>query len=92
MLISAANAYIAAQQSGDLSSLQQLLSSGAKYRQNNKDSDFKTGLLSKALKLDHNRTIADTTACASYTELISTAGPYVIGTQIRLDSRKDHAG
>jgi hypothetical protein len=50
--------------------------------QNNKKGDLKTGILSKALKLDYNRTITDTTLCASYTEMISTGGPYVIGAQI----------
>ena len=87
-LLAAAGVYTEAQQSGNLDALQKLLSSDVKYRQNNKDSDFKSGLLSKALKLDHNRTTADTTACASYTELISTAGPYVIGTQLRHDGDK----
>ncbi len=82
-LFAAADTYIAAQASGKLDGLQKLLAADAKFRQNNKDSSAAGGLLSKALKLDHNRTIADTTACASFTELVSTAGPYVIGTQLR---------
>ncbi len=87
-LIAAADTYVAAQQSGSLDELQKLFSADVKYRQNNKDTDFKTGLLSKGLKLDHNRTTADNTACASFTELISTAGPYVVGTQLRHDGGK----
>lgn len=83
-LITAADTYMAAQSSAKLDDLQKLLTTGNfTYRQNNKSGDLKTGLLSKVLKLDHNRTTVDTTACASYTELVSVGGPYVIGTQIR---------
>ncbi|KAF2786102.1 hypothetical protein K505DRAFT_330587 [Melanomma pulvis-pyrius CBS 109.77] len=74
---------MAAQSSGKTDDLSTLFATSFKYRQNNKDGDVKTGLLSKALKLDHNRTIVDTTACATFTELIATGGPYVIGTQLR---------
>ncbi|RDL38143.1 uncharacterized protein BP5553_05576 [Venustampulla echinocandica] len=43
------------------------------------------------MKIDHNRTILDTTACATYTELIITDStkPYVIGTQIHHNSTAD---
>ncbi|TVY80302.1 hypothetical protein LSUE1_G004686 [Lachnellula suecica] len=83
--LSAADAYVSAQTTGQLDPLQQLLSSNWTYQENNKATDAKTGVLSKALKIDHRRTNLDTTACATYTELIITnaASPYVIGTQIR---------
>lgn len=84
ILSSAANTYLAAQESGSLADLNKLVSStNFTYMENNKAASLSTGVLSKALKLDHNRTITDVVQCASYTELIATTGPYVIGTQIR---------
>jgi hypothetical protein len=61
------------------------LGSSFVYQENNRTGDIKTGILSQALHLDHNHTIVDLTACASYTELISidAAKPYVTGTQIQ---------
>jgi len=88
MLLANAEVYMAAQQSGKIDDLQKLFSSNVSYRQNNKPSDWTKGLLSKAVKFDHNRTTADTTACASYTELVSASGPYVVGTQLRYDGGK----
>ncbi|CAK7200109.1 hypothetical protein SEUCBS139899_002798 [Sporothrix eucalyptigena] len=92
-LEAAAESYIAAQTAGVVagSAFAKLLDPAVVYRQNNKPSDATTGIWSKALKLDHNRTILDTTQCASYTELISTAGPYVIGVQLRHASATDAA-
>jgi hypothetical protein len=87
-LINATDSYIAAQTAGNLATLQSTLASNWTYMQNNKIIDHQNGLLSKALKIDHRKTNADTTACKSYTELIVTdpANPYVIGTQIQFNS------
>jgi hypothetical protein len=84
-LTEAADAYVASQTTGQLLPLQNILSSNWTYQENNKVIDVKTGVISKALKIDHRRTNIDTTACATYTEIIITdsANPYVIGTQIR---------
>jgi hypothetical protein len=59
----------------------------ASYKENNKDANITTGLLSKPMKIDHNKTLFDTTLCATYSELIITnpKAPYVIGTQVHLD-------
>ncbi|KAI0976979.1 hypothetical protein F4678DRAFT_415213 [Xylaria arbuscula] len=83
-LLAAANDYLAAQASGSTASLK-LSTTNFTYQENNKKADIKTGVLSQALKIDLNRSTADTTACASYTMLISSTGakPYVISTQIR---------
>lgn len=83
-LIAAANTYIAAQTAGKLDSLR-LTNTSFTYQENNKAADIKRGVLSQALPIDHNRTTADTVACASYTLLISTKGPkpYVLSTQLR---------
>ena len=84
-LLAAADAYVAAQASGQLADLQKLFaSSNFSYQENNRPHDIKTGVLTQALKVDYHRSTADTVACASYTELIATTPKaYVIGTQIR---------
>jgi hypothetical protein len=88
-LVSAANAYLAAQTAGQLGDFAKLLSAdNITYMENNKKADLKTGLLTKALAIDHKRTTVDTVNCASYTELVSTGGPYVIGTQLRHTDEK----
>ncbi|KAI1298556.1 hypothetical protein F5Y03DRAFT_268738 [Xylaria venustula] len=83
-LLATANSYLTAQASGSTASLN-LSTTNFTYQENNKKADIKTGVLSQALKIDLNRSTADTTACASYTMLISSTGakPYVISTQIR---------
>ncbi|KAI1375401.1 hypothetical protein F4677DRAFT_460841 [Hypoxylon crocopeplum] len=83
-LLAAANSYIVAQTSGSTDGLT-LAATNFTYQENNKPSDIKTGVLSQPMKIDLNRSTADTTACASYTMLISASGskPYVISTQIR---------
>ena len=82
----AADAYVAAQTAGSISGLQSLLASNWTYTENNKVIAHNKGLLHKALKLDHRRTNHDLVQCATYTELVSAGGPYVIGTQIRHDA------
>lgn len=87
-LIEAADAYIASQTAGQLTAIQALLASNWTYQENNKKIDVKTGVISKALKIDHQRTNVDMTTCATYSEIISTAdasNQYVIGTQIHHD-------
>jgi hypothetical protein len=83
-LLAAANSYVTAQISGQRTGLA-LVSTNFTYQENNKAADISRGLLSQALKIDLNRSTADTVACASYTMIISATGskPYVIATQIR---------
>jgi hypothetical protein len=82
-LLAAAQSYITAQTTGQLASLN--LTSNFTYQENNKIADIKHSVLSQPLKIDLNRSTADTVACASYTMLISSSGsiPYVLATQIR---------
>ncbi|KAK0709187.1 hypothetical protein B0T26DRAFT_678645 [Lasiosphaeria miniovina] len=84
VLLQAADAYVAAQTAGRLDPLRDILDANWVYQENNAKANATKGVLSKALKIDHRRTNVDMTACATYTELISTdaASPYVIGTQI----------
>ncbi|KAI1271332.1 hypothetical protein F5Y07DRAFT_22592 [Xylaria sp. FL0933] len=83
-LLAAASSYLAAQTSGSIEGLK-LSTTNFTYQQNNKKADVTTGVLIQPLKIDLNRSTADTTECASYTMLISSTGskPYVISTQIR---------
>jgi hypothetical protein len=87
-LLSAAEVYIAAQAAGDTSELQKLFDpTDFIYWESNMESNITTGVLTKQLKVDHHRSTADTSACASFTELIVTsATPYVIITQLRHNS------
>jgi hypothetical protein len=79
----AVNDYITAQTTGSSAAIK-ALSSSVTYTQNDKAGTITSGILATPLKIDHNRSEYDTTACATYTELIITnkAKPYVIGTQM----------
>ncbi|KAK8059027.1 hypothetical protein PG994_009475 [Apiospora phragmitis] len=72
-LLATANSYLEAQVSGTTTGLQ-ISSDNFTYMENNKKADIAKGLLSQPLKLDLNRSTADTVACASYTMFISTTG------------------
>ncbi|KAJ9156331.1 hypothetical protein NKR23_g1151 [Pleurostoma richardsiae] len=56
------------------------------YQENDVAMDISKGVLSQGIKINFNRSIYDTTQCASYTEVVSTIGkhPYVIGTRVAL--------
>jgi hypothetical protein len=66
------------------------LSDAVAYSENFNASNIATGIHSKPIKVSLNRTIIDTTACATYTELIApdNTPPYVIGTQVRYKDGK----
>lgn len=83
VLQAAADTYIAAQTAGSFAGLSPLVTSNFTYVENNKKIPHMSGLLHKALKIEHRRTNYDLVQCATYTEAIAPTGPYVIGTQIR---------
>ncbi|KAH7344275.1 hypothetical protein BKA66DRAFT_517318 [Pyrenochaeta sp. MPI-SDFR-AT-0127] len=60
------------------------------YYENGKKINISTGILNTPLGITHNRSLYDTSACATYTEVIvnSTTNPYVIGTQLRFTDHK----
>jgi len=59
------------------------------YQENDVALDISKGVLSQAVKIDFNRSIYDTTDCASYTEIVSTGKhPYVIGTRLAFTDAK----
>jgi hypothetical protein len=57
------------------------------YTENFKNANIQTGILSKPIQIAHNRSLLDTTQCATFTEIIAheNTPPYVIGTQMRFD-------
>lgn len=87
-LEAATSRYITAQSTGQLGWLQTVLSSKATYTENLAVVDIHNSTLSQALKIDHIKTLVDTTLCATYSELIitSTTSPHHIGIQIRFDA------
>ncbi|KAK1763010.1 hypothetical protein QBC33DRAFT_500132 [Phialemonium atrogriseum] len=84
-----ADRYLESQSTGELQSI--FAADTVVYEENNKVTDIKTSILKQPLKIDHNHTILDTTACAAYLELIITdaRNPHVIGTQIRHNTTAD---
>ncbi len=82
MLQDATAAYIKAQSAGkpDMPAL----ASSINYTENEFPMDIKNGTLSHAITIDFNRTLHDTTECATFTELVAASNnpPYVIHTRM----------
>ncbi len=84
-LKAATDLYIAAQTSGDISGLP--LAKGLGYVENFKTIGIDDGLIKKPMKIDHQRSLLDTATCQTFTEVIVSdkAGPYALGTRIRVN-------
>jgi hypothetical protein len=84
-LKAAADLYIAAQTKGDTAGLP--LANGLGYVENFKAMSISEGLIKKAMKIDHQRTLLDTSTCQTFTEVIVSdkAGPYALGTRLRVN-------
>ena len=84
-LKAAVDLYIAAQTKGDFSGLP--LAKGLGFVENFKAINIDEGLIKKALKIDHNRSLLDTSTCQTYTEIIVTdkGAPYALGTRMRIN-------
>lgn len=84
----AVDLYVAAQTKGDLAGLP--LAAGIGYWENIAPADIRKGFLTKALKIDHHRSVYDTETCQSFTEVIVTdkAAPYVVATRLRVNHDK----
>jgi hypothetical protein len=84
----ATDLYITAQTKGDASGLP--LAKNAGYWENIAPADIKTGMLTKALKIDHHRSFVDEATCQTFTEVIVTdkAAPYVLATRLRVNHDK----
>jgi hypothetical protein len=84
-LKAATDLYIAAQTKGDTAGLP--LAKGLGYVENFKPMNITDGLIQKAMKVDHQRSLLDTSTCQTFTELIiaDKAAPYVLGTRMRVN-------
>jgi len=84
----AVDLYVAAQTKGDISALPLPKSVG--YWENVAPADIKSGFITKAVKIDHQRSFLDTDSCQSFTEAIVTdkTAPYVFGTRLRVNHDK----
>ena len=85
----AVDLYIAAQTKGDTSGLP-FPERGLGYMENVAPFDINNGLIKKAMKIDHHRSLLDTATCQTFTEVIVTdkANPYVLGTRLRVNHDK----
>jgi hypothetical protein len=84
-LQAATDLYIAAQTKGDISGLP--LAKGLGYVENFKSMNIDDGLIKKAMKVDHHRSLLDTSTCQTFTEVIVSdkANPYALGTRLRVN-------
>jgi hypothetical protein len=89
-LVDATSKYVAAQTEGKPATLAAIAAANLNYTESDKTIDIKTGVLAHAMKIDHSRSIHDTTLCATFTELIvaSPPNPYVIGTRMVFTDNK----
>lgn len=84
----AVNLYIEAQTNGDASALP--LAQGVGYIENMAPADINAGMLTKALEIDHHRSLLDEYTCQTFTEVIvaDDENPYVLGTRLRVNHDK----
>jgi hypothetical protein len=78
----AVDSYIAAQTKGQASLMS--LAKPLTYMEQMSSADIATGILKTPLKIDFHRSLLDTTACETFTEVIVTdkSHPYVIGAHL----------
>ncbi|ORY68181.1 uncharacterized protein BCR38DRAFT_297349, partial [Pseudomassariella vexata] len=83
-LTDATTKYINAQAAGDPTSIASLAASNVTYTENGAPLSISEGVLTEAIKIDHNRSTHDTVNCATFSEIIAASNPhpYVIGTRI----------
>jgi len=84
----AVDSYLDAQTKGDTSALP--LAKGLGYYENAVAVDIGMGLIHKPMKIDHHRSLLDTSTCQAFTESIVTdkENPYVLGTRLRVNHDK----
>jgi hypothetical protein len=84
----AVDLYITAQTKGDTSGMP--LATGVGYWENVARADINTGIIKKAMKIDHHRSLLDPDSCQTFTEVIITdkANPHVLGTRLRVNHDK----
>jgi len=84
----AVNLYLDAQAKGDTSGLP--LAKGLGYYENAVPVVMDMGLIHKTMKIDHHRSLLDTSTCQAFTESIvaDKDNPYVLGTRLRVNHDK----
>jgi hypothetical protein len=84
-LKAATDLYIAAQTKGDIAGLP--LAKGLGYVENFKTMNIDEGLIKTPMKIDHHRSLLDTSTCQTFTEVIVSdkANPYALGTRLRVN-------
>jgi hypothetical protein len=84
-LKAAVDLYVAAQTKGDTAGLP--LATGLGYVENFKPMNINEGLIKTAMKIDHQRSLLDTSTCQTFTEVIVSdkASPYALGTRLRVN-------
>jgi hypothetical protein len=84
----AVDLYVAAQTKGDTSGLP--LAPGLGYVENMAPVNINDGVIRTAMKIDHHRSLLDTSTCQTFTEVIVTnkEKPYVLGTRLRVNRDK----
>ena len=84
----AVDLYLAAQTKGDTTGLP--LAPGLGYYENMAPSKIDEGLIKTAFKIDHQRSLLDTSSCQTFTEVIVTnkEKPYIFGTRLRVNRDK----
>jgi len=84
----AVDLYVAAQTKGDSSGLP--LAAGLGYVENHVPTKMDEGLIKTAMKIDHHRSLLDSSTCQTFTEVIVTnkERPYVLGTRLRVNRDK----
>ncbi|KAH8202360.1 hypothetical protein TruAng_003433 [Truncatella angustata] len=88
MLQEATSGYLAALTAGK-PTFPALAESSVPYQENDVLMDISKGVLSQGITIAFNRSIFDTTQCASYTEVVATAKhAYVIGTRLAFTEDK----
>ncbi|KAI0143173.1 hypothetical protein GGR57DRAFT_368002 [Xylariaceae sp. FL1272] len=90
LLQEATSQYLAAQIKGASNDFANSTTTGVQYTENGVPMGLAQSVLTEPIKMDHNRTIFDTVACSTFTEIIaaSNAHQYVIGTRMEFNS--DH--
>jgi hypothetical protein len=84
----AVDLYIDAQTKGDTSGMP--LAMGLGYMENAAPFNIANGVIKTAMKIDHHRSLLDTSTCQTFTESIVTnkEKPYVLGTRLRVNHDK----
>ncbi len=84
----AVDLYIAAQTKGDTSGMP--LAMGLGYMENAAPFNISNGVIKTPMKIDHHRSLLDTSTCQTFTEVIVTdkEKPYVLGTRLRINHDK----